>query len=259
MSEPIDDTSSSRPGLLLPDWPAPARVRAACTMRIGGVSVGPYTSLNMGRSGGDASAAVSENRRRVHEALGLPAEPCWIRQVHGVRVVRMPQAAPEPDADASFSVEAGVVCAVQAADCLPVLLCDQAGTVVAAAHAGWRGLAGGVLEQTVAALSVPSQTLLAWLGPAIGPEAFEVGDEVRECFVAADAAAARAFRPAALAGKHYADLFALARLRLARAGVHRVYGGGLSTHADPARFYSYRRDGVTGRMAALIWLEPAAN
>ncbi len=259
MSEAVNASSSDGPGLLLPDWPAPARLRAAGTPRSGGVSTGPYASLPMGRSGGDASAAVSENRRRVHQALGLPAEPCWIRQVHGARVVRMPQAAPEPEADASFTVESGVVCAVQAADCLPVLLCDQAGTVVAAAHAGWRGLAGGVLEHTVAALPVPPQTLRAWLGPAIGPEAFEVGEEVRECFVAADATAARAFRPAALAGKHYADLFALARLRLARAGVDRVYGGGLSTHADPARFYSYRRDGVTGRMAALIWLEPTAD
>jgi len=255
MSEPIDDSALGWPGLLLPDWPAPARVRAACTTRIGGVSLGAYASLNMGRSAGDASAAVSENRRRVHQALALPAEPCWIRQVHGVRAVQMPQAAPGPDADASFTIEPGVVCAVHAADCLPVLLCDQSGTVVAAAHAGWRGLAGGVLERTVAALPVPPQALLAWLGPAIGPEAFEVGEEVRECFVAADAAAARAFRPAVLAGKHYADLFALARLRLARAGVHRVHGGGLSTHADPARFFSYRRDGVTGRMAALIWLE----
>ena len=259
MSEPIDAASSNQPGLLLPDWPAPARVRAACTTRIGGVSVGPYASLNLGRSGGDVAAAVSENRRRVQQALALPAEPCWIRQVHGVRVARMPQVAPEPDADASFTIEPGVVCAVQAADCLPVLLCDQAGTVVAAAHAGWRGLAGGVLEQTVAALPVPPQTLLAWLGPAIGPEAFEVGEEVREAFVAADPEAVRAFRPGVLAGKHYADLFALARLRLARAGVQRIHGGGLSTHADPARFYSYRRDGVTGRMAALIWLEPAAN
>jgi polyphenol oxidase len=257
VSSPPNDTLD----LLLPDWPAPARVRAACTTRPGGVSQGVYASLNMGRSGGDDSAAVSENRRRVHQALGLPAAPCWIRQVHGVRAVRMPQAAsaPDPEADASFTVEPGVVCAVQAADCMPVLFCDRAGTVVAAAHAGWRGLAGGVLERTVAALGVPPGQLLAWLGPAIGPEAFEVGEEVREAFVATDAAAAGAFRAGAVAGKHYADLFALARLRLAQAGVSQVSGGGLSTHADPARFYSYRRDGVTGRMAALIWLEPEAR
>jgi len=250
---------SDTPAFLYPDWPAPARVRAACTTRIGGVSRGAFAGLNLGRNGGDDSAAVSENRRRVHQALGLPAEPCWIRQVHGVRAVQMPQAAPDPDADASFTFEPGVVCAVQAADCLPVLFCDRAATVVAAAHAGWRGLAGGVLERTVAALPVPPGELLAWLGPAIGPEAFEVGEEVRECFVSVDAAAAGAFRRGSNPGKYYADLFGLARLRLARAGVHHISGGGLSTHADPARFFSYRRDGLTGRMAALIWLEPAVG
>ena len=259
MNEP-SGPAANQPLLLRPDWPAPARVRAACTTRLGGVSQGVYASLNMGRSGGDESAAVSENRRRVHQALGLPAEPYWIKQVHGVRVVQMPPAtpesAPDPEADASFTFEPGVVCAVQAADCLPVLFCDEAGTRVAAAHAGWRGLAGGVLERTVAALGVPPGQLLAWLGPAIGPEAFEVGEEVRDAFVAAEPGAAQAFRPGAVAGKHHADLFALARRRLALAGVSRVCGGGLSTHGDPARFYSYRRDGLTGRMAALIWLQP---
>lgn len=254
----MSDSAADSLDLLFPDWPAPARVRAACTTRVGGVSQGAYASLNMGRSGDDP-AAVSENRHRVRQALELPAEPCWIRQVHGVRAVQMPQMAPDPEADASFTFEPGVVCAVQAADCMPVLFCDRAGTVVAAAHAGWRGLAGGVLERTVAAMGVPPGQLLAWLGPAIGPEAFEVGEEVREAFVTADAAAAGAFRAGALAGKHYADLFALARMRLAQAGVSQVSGGGLSTHADPARFYSYRRDGVTGRMAALIWLEPGAS
>lgn len=244
--------------LIHPDWPAPPRVRAACTTRRGGVSAGPYAGLNMGRSGGDEAAAVSENRRRVYAALDTPGEPYWIRQVHGTRVVRMPQDAPEPEADASYSLSPGVVCAVQAADCLPVLFCDRAATVVAAAHAGWRGLCGGVLEATVAALPVPPGELLAWLGPAIGPEAFEVGAEVREQFVAADAEAARAFRPGGAPGKHYADLFLLARQRLRHAGVGQVHGGGLSTHADPRRYYSYRRDGVTGRMAALIWLEPEA-
>lgn len=240
--------------LIFPDWPAPPRIRAACTTRGGGVSAGPYAGLNMGRSGGDDPAAVSENRRRVDAALQLPGEPCWIRQVHGARVVRMPDEGPEPEADASYSLRPGAVCAVQAADCLPVLFCDRAATVVAAAHAGWRGLCGGVLEATVAALPVPPGELLAWLGPAIGPEAFEVGGEVREQFLAVDPAAAQAFRAGA-AGKHYADLFLLARQRLRRAGVSAVYGGGISTYADPRRFYSYRRDGVTGRMAALIWLQ----
>jgi polyphenol oxidase len=247
------------PELIFPEWPAPAGVHAACTTRRGGVSVGPWAGLNMGRSGGDDPAAVSENRGRVLAALKAPAEPLWIRQVHGVRVVRMPQDAGEPEADAVYSTEPGVVCAVQAADCLPVLLCDGAGTVVAAAHAGWRGLSGGVLERTVAALPVPPASLMAWLGPAIGPEAFEVGEEVREAFVGADAQAAQAFRAGLAPGKHYADLWLLARQRLLRAGVSRISGGGLSTHADPARFYSYRRDGVTGRMAALIWLGPAQD
>lgn len=246
--------------LIRPDWPAPAAVHAACTTRRGGVSVGAWAGLNLGRSGGDDAAAVSENRRRLSEALALPAAPCWIRQVHGVRVARLPQDAPHgdagPEADAVFTTQPGVVCAVQAADCLPVLFCDDAGSVVAAAHAGWRGLAAGVLERTVAALPVPPARLMAWLGPAIGPEAFEVGEEVRAAFVAADAQSAQAFRPGPAPGKHYADLWLLARQRLRGAGVSRISGGGLSTHADAARFYSFRRDGITGRMAALVWLEP---
>lgn len=244
------------PGFIFPDWAAPARVRAACTTRVGGVSTGAWAGLNIGRSGGDDAAAVGENRRRVREALRLPAEPCWIRQVHGVHVARMPQDAPEPEADAAYTTQAGTVCVAQAADCLPVLFCDEDATVVAAAHAGWRGLAGGVLERTVAALPAAPARLLAWLGPAIGPEAFEVSEEVREAFVGADPAAAAAFRAGAQPGKHYADLWTLARQRLRAAGVSRISGGGLSTHGDAARFYSYRRDGVTGRMAAMIWLEP---
>ena len=245
--------------VLRPDWPAPDSVHGGCTTRLGGVSRVPYAGLNLGRSGGDDPAAVSENRRRAFAALQAPAEPHWIFQVHGTEVVRAPFAAITPPADACFTTQPGVVCAVQAADCLPVLFCDEAGSVVAAAHAGWRGLAAGVLEATVAALPVASNTVLAWLGPAIGPEAFEVGDEVRAAFLQVDAAAADCFRSAPQSGKHYADLFALARQRLARAGVARVYGGGLSTHAEPERFYSFRRDGVTGRMAAMIWLQPRAS
>jgi len=245
------------PALIFPDWSAPQPVRAVFTTRQGGVSNGPFASLNVGRNGGDDAAAVSENCRRVFAAAGMPAEPRWIRQVHGARVMRMPESAPEPEADASFTTEPGTVCAVQAADCLPVLFCDEAATVVAAAHAGWRGLAAGVLERTVEALPVPPQRLLAWLGPAIGPEDFEVGAEVRDAFTRIQTDAGGAFRQGAAPGKYYADLFMLARMRLRRAGVERIYGGGLSTYADPARFYSYRRDGVTGRMAALIWLAPA--
>lgn len=247
--------------LLRPDWPAPARVRAAMTTRNGGVSQGPFASLNLGE-GADSPAHVAENRRRLAEHLELPAEPGWLRQVHGTRVVRlrpparMPGEGGEstPEADASYATEPGAVCVAQAADCLPVLFCDDAGAAVAAAHAGWRGLVAGVLEATVRAMPAAPASLMAWLGAAIGPDSFEVGDEVREAFVRADPGAAAAFRAGA-PGKHYADLYALARRRLATAGVTRVYGGGLDTLRDPARFFSYRRDGRCGRMAALVWLE----
>lgn len=242
----------SESSFLIPDWPAPVRVRAAMTTRLGGVSDGPYASFNLGRSCGDDPIAVAENRRRLRAALPLPSEPCWLKQVHGAEVVRMPENASTPEADASFTTKAGVVCLVQAADCLPVLLCDDAGTVVAAAHAGWRGLAAGVLEATVRRLPVPPTDLMAWLGPAIGPTAFEVGPEVREAFVKTDAGADAAFRAGAGA-KYFADLFVLARRRLATAGVTRVYGGGVCTVSDPARFFSHRRDRISGRMAALIW------
>lgn len=240
---------------IIPDWPAPASIRAACSTREGGVSVGPYAGLNLGKSSGDEGAAVDDNRRQLFADLGLPGPPEWIRQVHGTRVVPVPCLPAEPEADAGYTTTPGIVCAVQAADCLPVLFCDQDATVVAAAHAGWRGLCAGVLENTVASLPVAPAKLLAWLGPAIGPEAFEVGEEVRAAFIAVDPAAAACFQPNAQPGKYLCDLFALARQRLARGGVTAVYGGGISTHADPERFYSFRRDGVCGRMAALIWIE----
>jgi YfiH family protein len=244
------------PEFIIPDWPAPSRVRAAQSTRRGGVSAGVHAAFNLGTRCGDAPAAVAENRRRLRAALRLPAEPAWLHQVHGTTVVQLPAAAgaAEPQADASVAVAPGAVCAVMTADCLPVLFCDEAGTAVAAAHAGWRGLAAGVLEATVAAMPVRAQTLLAWLGPAIGPQAFEVGAEVRAAFVGADAAAAAAFvagRPA----KYYADLYALARQRLQACGVTRIYGGGLCTHSDSARFYSFRRDPRCGRLASLVWLE----
>lgn len=241
---------------LVPDWPAPANVRAACTTRLGGISVGPYSALNLGSRCGDEPAAVTENRQRLAEVLALPASPHWLHQVHGTRVIEAQADGPEAEADAAWTDRAGVVCVAQAADCLPVLFCDDAGTVVAAAHAGWRGLCAGVLEATVAALPVAAPRLLAWLGPAIGPDDFEVGDDVRCAFVAVDPAAAAAFRPSPRPGRWLADLFQLARQRLAHAGVARVYGGGVSTYADPDRFHSFRRDGVCGRMAALIWRMP---
>ncbi len=241
---------------ILPDWPAPANVHAVMTTRAGGVSQAPFDSFNPASHVDDDPAAVMENRRRLR--LWLPAEPLWLNQVHGCEVV-CDSRNDVPNADASVAFQPNEVRAVLTADCLPVLFCNQAGTVVAAAHAGWRGLAAGVLEETVRAMRVPPETILVWLGAAIGPEAFEVGGEVRENFVAQHALTAIAFRPAlpgTLDGaprKWLADLYALARIRLAQIGVEQVYGGGLCTVADRQRFYSYRRDGRTGRMASLIW------
>jgi YfiH family protein len=239
---------------LIPDWPAPANVRAASTLRTGGVSVGAFASLNLGAHVGDDAGAVAENRRRVRAALELPGEPLWLNQVHGVDVhVNDSQLAAPPTADASVALTPGRVCAVLTADCLPVLLTDRDGARVAAAHAGWRGLAGGVLERTIAALATEPAGLLAWLGPAIEQEAFEVGAEVREQFLSRDPADERAFVRNARA-RWQADLYALARSALERLGVNQIYGGGYACYADRDRFFSYRRDGRTGRMATLIWL-----
>lgn len=240
------------PDWIVPDWPAPPNVRALVTTRLGGASRGAYASLNLGLRCGDDEAAVRENRARLERAL--PQAPKWLAQVHGATVVEADRLDHAPAADAAVARAPGTVCAVMIADCLPVLLCDASGTTVAVAHAGWRGLAAGVVENTVAAMNVRASELVAYLGPGIGPRAFEVGAEVREAFVARDAAAAGDFTPAG-AGKWLADLFGLARRALARAGVDRVHGGGLCTYTDTARFFSYRRDRTTGRMAALIWRE----
>ncbi len=262
------------PDWITPDWPAPANVRALMTNRSGGVSQPPYATFNPASHVGDDPAAVAENRHILRQCL--PAEPLWLNQVHGCEVVAPPfekgglggvsatgsqgHAATIPTADAAVAFQPGEVRAVLTADCLPVLFCDEAGTVVAAAHAGWRGLAGGVLEATVAAMRAPPERILAWLGAAIGPNAFEVGGEVREAFISQHPLAGVAFRPA-LPGtldeaprKWLADLYALARIRLAAVGVNQVYGGGLCTFNDP-RFYSYRREPRTGRMASVIWMD----
>jgi len=237
-----------------PNWPAPARVRAVSTTRVGGESRGPYASLNLGDHVGDDPAAVTQNRRLLRERLALPAEPHWLRQVHGCAVAGVQLDDPGCEADAAVAFGPGAVCAVLTADCLPLLLCDRAGTRVAAVHAGWRGLAEGVIEAAVVRLAADPGDLLVWLGPAIGPAAFEVGGEVRERFLATGgAAAAAAFRPDG-GGKWLADIYLLARLRLRSVGVDGVFGGGLCTWSDPVRFFSYRRDGATGRMASLIWL-----
>jgi YfiH family protein len=239
--------------MIAPDWPAATRVKALTTTRHGGVSQGPYASLNLADHVGDAADDVRQNRLAIRRQLNLPKPPVWLHQVHGDKVVDAAHCGQCPSADASFAAQARVVCAVLTADCLPVLFCDRAGTRVAAAHAGWRGLAAGVLESTVRALDIEPERLLAWMGPAIGPAAFEVGGEVRRSFVDRQAEAARAFLPRAN-GRWLADLYALARIRLLAVGVSAVYGGGLCTFSDRERFYSYRRDGVTGRMASLIWL-----
>ena len=238
-----------------PDWPAPAVIRALVTTRAGGVSQPPYDSLNLGDHVGDDPAAVALNRQRLRAFL--PAEPKWLKQVHGTTVARADKLTDAAEADAAVSFTPGTVCTVLTADCLPVLFCDRQGTRVAVAHAGWRGLAAGVLEASVAAMQCPPGDVLAWLGPAIGPQAFEVGKEVREVFVNQNPEDAVAFRPHAsrLTPNHFlADIYELARLRLVRAGVRDVYGGGLCTYTDAGRFYSYRRDKTTGRMASLIWL-----
>jgi len=222
------------------------------TTREGGVSQAPWASLNLGDHVGDNPVHVAANRARLRQQL--PNEPAWLRQVHSARVVEIGRE-PNPEADAAYSRQSGQVCAVLTADCLPVLFCDRAGSVVAAAHAGWRGLAGGVLEATVAAMRVPPGEILVWMGAAIGPQAFEVGDEVREAFIAQHAEASEAFVPQPMPGKWLADIYRLARIRLNHAGVQAIYGGGRCTYQEAEAFYSYRRDGVTGRMASLIWLE----
>jgi len=240
-------------GWLEPDWPAPGHVRVISTLRAGGVSEGPYASLNLAAHVGDRPAAVTANRLLLREAAHLPGEPLWLNQVHGTDVARQGGADVAPSADASVAFTPGGVCAVMTADCLPVVLVDRAGSRVGVAHAGWRGLLGGVLQATIAALGVAPEQLLAWLGPAIGPAAFEVGPEVRAGYLAAVRGSDACFRPNP-AGRYLADLYGLARCVLDGAGVGAVYGGGWCTLREADRFFSYRRDGVTGRMATLAWL-----
>lgn len=237
--------------LIFPDWPAPPQVKAMQTTRHGGVSEGVYASLNLGDHVRDLPQRVAANRQLL--SAYLPSEPVWLNQVHGVRVIDAALSACIESADASFTTRKQVVCVTMTADCLPVLLCDQAGTVVAAVHAGWRSLCDGVIEATVKAMPVEPSRLLAWLGPAIGPQAFEVGSEVRAQFMAQDAQAESAFQ--AHGDKWLGDLYAIARQRLQQLGVSQVYGGGRCTYSEPETFFSFRRDGDTGRMASLIWLE----
>jgi YfiH family protein len=244
-----------------PDWSAaPANVRAVVTLRSGGVSAAPYDDgngaggLNLGTHVGDDLLHVEQNRRQLRQLL--PTEPAWLSQVHGATVLDAAQLKDAPPADASIATRPGVVCAILSADCLPVLFCDRAGRTVAAAHAGWRGLAGGVLERTIEAMrSAGAGEILAWLGPAIGPQAFEVGQDVFDAFAGQDAELRHAFVPVPQRiDKYHADIYLLARARLRNAGIDSVQGGGLCTYSDRQRFYSYRRDGVAGRFGSFIWL-----
>ena len=239
--------------VLIPDWPAPDRVRAVSTTRHGGVSLPPYDSLNLGDHVGDAPERVAANRQHLRQALKLPAEPAWLDQVHGNRTVAAEQVTVPVEADAAYTRQGGAVCVVMTADCLPMLLCDRAGVCVAAAHGGWRGLAGGMLGATIARIDCDPGDLLAWLGPAIGPAAFEVGAEVRQAFLELDSGNAACFQPSPT-GRWLADIYELARRQLRALGVTAIYGGGWCTFSERERFFSYRRDGRTGRMASLIWL-----
>ena len=272
--------------LIYPDWPAPANVKSLQTTRQGGISAAPYDTLNLGSHVGDAPRAVAHNRQSLSPYM--PSEPVWLEQVHGTIVANadlascrvrprhggaehsgtgvaashlLPQSAvfasnvSKVQADACIARQGGAVCVVMTADCLPVLLCDEDGTVVAAAHAGWRGLCDGVIEATVNAMDVAPHKLMAWLGPAIGQQAFEVGEEVRVAFVAHDADAAKAFVAHDKQGKFHADIYMLARQRLKALGITRIFGGDFCTYHQKVAFFSYRRDGVTGRMGTFIWLD----
>jgi polyphenol oxidase len=254
---------SDAAGFLTADWPAPAHICALCTTRGNGFSSGAWRALNLADHVGDDPSAVAKNRQWLARELALPSPPQWLNQVHGCAVIDAASDGVVRVGDAAYSDHAGIVCAVLTADCLPVALCDRAGTQVAVAHCGWRGLAAGVLRATVTRFRARPEDMLAWLGPAIGPRAFEVGADVRDEFLrtAVDAAHAFAIEAAFLpqphsAGKFLADLYALARAECHAMRIDTVHGGGFCTVEDSARFYSYRRDGVTGRMATLIWIRP---
>ncbi|OZG71506.1 multi-copper polyphenol oxidoreductase [Hahella sp. CCB-MM4] len=240
--------------LISPDWPAPDGIKAVSTTRTGGVSLPPYHSFNMGDHVGDDATRVEANRFQLAGSLNLGAEDIqWLKQVHGTQVFKMEEVLPDVEADAVYTCRTGKACSIMTADCLPVLFASFDGNEVAAAHAGWRGLVSGVLESTLGCFKNPSETM-AWLGPAIGPEVFEVGDEVRQEFLGKDKQMAEAFKPSPVnSDKWVADIYLLARMTLLSVGLSSIYGGQYCTLSEPERFYSYRRDGITGRMASLIW------
>ncbi|OGI67110.1 MAG: hypothetical protein A2W18_03095 [Candidatus Muproteobacteria bacterium RBG_16_60_9] len=239
---------------LHPDWPAPSSVRAVTTVRHGGQSQGKYASFNLGAHVGDDPAHVAENRARLRAAAALPADPVWLTQVHGIDVVDVATVKSDIQADGAYANLPGRVCAVLTADCLPIFLCNRQGSEVALLHGGWRGLASGIVEAGLRVFRSSADELIAWFGPAIGARAYEVGDDVRDVFVQHDAQAASAFT-ASKPGKWQMDIYGLARQRLVAQGVGAIYGGEYCTATQADLFFSYRRNGVTGRMASLIWLE----
>ena len=247
--------NTSTPEIIEPNWPAPKNIRAYSTTRMGGVSEGGYSHFNLAQHVGDNIEHVEKNRQQLIDHLKLPSQPVWLNQIHGIQVSDAAIDAVEiPEADASYSFELNKVCSVMTADCLPVLICNRNGTKVAAVHAGWRGLANGVIEASIAALNEKASELMVWLGPAIGPKHFEVGEEVRQIFVNDLSKTSQAFVPHK--AEHYlADIYQLARMRLNRLGIDAIYGGEFCTYTDAEHFYSYRRDGKTGRQASLIWIE----
>lgn len=243
---------------ITPEWPAPSHIKAYTTLRSGGVSKPPFDQFNLATHVGDNEAHVLQNRKILKETLGLPADPIWIEQTHSTIAINAHPDNRECEADASFSNELNQVCVVLTADCLPILLCNKKGTYIAAIHAGWRGLANGIIESTLIELNLPNEEWLAWLGPAIGPANFEVGDEVRSQFLLRHPEALYAFTPSSN-GRWLANLYALAKLSLLKQGIESIYGGQFCTYSDSKRFYSYRRDGTqTGRMASLIWIDSSS-
>ncbi len=246
--------------LIYPDWPAPAHVKALTTTRNGGFSLGPYASFNLGNHVGDDPEHVHQNRALLTEALKLPSDPLWLTQVHGARVVDAFDVGASEEADGCVTGTPGIVCAALTADCLPVFLCDRRSTRIALLHAGWRGLAAGIIEEGLRQMKVPTANLLAWLGPAIGPSAYEVGDDLRHAFVGSDPDAAQSFTPVPGRPDHWlADLADLARRRLRSQGVQSIYGGLRCTFQERDLFFSHRRDGASGRMASLIWVDKTAR
>jgi len=246
-------TTLNESNFIIPNWPAPANIKALQTTRTGGLSYPPYDSLNFGDHVGDDALIVAGNRQLLNPFV--PTEPLWLKQTHSTIAVNAALTSCLPEADAAYSKQKNVVCAVMTADCLPILICDKDGSAVAAVHAGWKGLLDGVIESTIKALEIPPQNLLVWLGPAIGPNAFEVGRDVYDGFIQRDPDSVYAFARQNTTDKWLADIYQLARLRLKYSGVTQIYGGDYCTYTDQEQFFSFRRDGDTGRMATLIWFE----